>query len=96
MKKTIKALALSAALISISAGALVSCGGDGKQKVGLICLHGETSTYDKNFIDAFKAACKAKGLQGIIKTDIPEGEEAYSTAKDLVDQGCKYVFADSF
>ena len=96
MKKTIKALALSAALISISAGALVSCGGDGKQKVGLICLHGETSTYDKNFIDAFKAACKAKGLKGIIKTDIPEGEEAYNTAKDLVDQGCKYVFADSF
>ena len=36
MKKTIKALALSAALISISAGALVSFGGDGKQKVCLI------------------------------------------------------------
>ena len=46
----------------------------------LICLHGEGSSYDKNFIDAFKAACKAKGLteeQYTIVTDIPEGEECY-------------------
>ena len=31
-------------------------------KVGLICLHGESSTYDKNFIDAFNAALTDTGF----------------------------------
>ena len=52
-------------------------------KVGFICLHDENSTYDKNFIDAAKAACKNAGLsedQYIIKTNIPEGQECYNAA----------------
>lgn len=68
-------------------------------KIGLICLHGESSTYDKNFIDAFKAACKAKGLsdaQYIIKTDIKEDATCKEAAENLVDQGCNIIFADSF
>ena len=40
--------------VAVLAGMCVSfaaCGGDGKTlKVGLICLHGDSSTYDKNFI----------------------------------------------
>ena len=68
-------------------------------KVGFICLHDENSTYDKNFIDAAKAACKNAGLsedQYIIKTNIPEGQECYNAAAELVDDGCNVVFADSF
>ncbi len=68
-------------------------------KVGLICLHDEKSTYDLNFIRAMEAVQKALGLsdeQVIIKTNIPEGTECYETAKDLVSQGCKVIFADSF
>ena len=68
-------------------------------KVGFICLHDENSTYDKNFIDAAKAACKNAGLsedQYIIKTNIPEGQECYDTACDLAEQGCNIIFADSF
>ena len=68
-------------------------------KVGFICLHDENSTYDKNFIDAAKAACKNAGLsedQYIIKTNIPEGQECYNAAAELVDAGCNVVFADSF
>ena len=65
-------------------------------KVGLICLHGESSTYDKNFIDAFNAACTAKGVQKVIKVDIPESTACYDAAADLVDQGCDIIFADSF
>lgn len=68
-------------------------------KVGFICLHDENSTYDKNFIDAAKAACKNLGLseeQYIIKTGIPEDQECYNAAADLVDAGCSVVFADSF
>lgn len=68
-------------------------------KVGFICLHDENSTYDKNFIDAAKAACANLGLseeQYIIKTGIPEGQECYNAAAELVDAGCSVVFADSF
>ena len=87
--------------------ALCACGSkteDGNKdaasiKVGFICLHDENSTYDKNFIDAAKAACKNAGLsedQYIIKTNIPEGQECYNAAAELVDAGCNVVFADSF
>ena len=68
-------------------------------KVGFICLHDENSTYDLNFINAAKAACEAAGLsedQYIIKTNVPEGQECYDAAAELVDEGCSVVFADSF
>ena len=68
-------------------------------KIGFICLHDEKSTYDLNFLNAAKAAQAAIGLtdeQVIIKTNIPEGKECYEAAADLVDQGCKVVFANSF
>ena len=68
-------------------------------KVGFIFLHDANSTYDKNFIDAANTACKDLGIkedQVIMKTGIPEGEEAYTTAKELVNAGCQVIFADSF
>ena len=68
-------------------------------KVGFIFLHDANSTYDKNFMDAAEAACKELGLnddQMLIKTGIPEGEECYTTAKELVTAGCQVIFADSF
>ncbi len=65
-------------------------------KVGLICLHGEESTYDKNFIDAAKAACEAKGVELLIKTGIPEDEACYTAAVELAEEGCNIIFADSF
>ncbi len=90
---------LLAAIMAVGCGiGLTACkDGDGeKLKVGLICLHGESSTYDKNFIDAFEAACDAKDVEYIIKVDIPEARECYDAAADLVDQGCDLIFADSF
>lgn len=68
-------------------------------KVGFICLHDENSTYDKNFINAIVAVQTELGLaddQVIIMTNIPEGNECYEAAADLVDQGCNVIFADSF
>ena len=68
-------------------------------KIGFICLHDEQSTYDLNFINAAKEAQENLGLtddQVIIKTNIPEGDECYVAAKDLVDQGCDIIFANSF
>ena len=67
-----------------------------KLKVGFIYLHDENSTYDKNFIDAAKAACDKMGVEYIAKTNIPESNECYEAAADLADRGCSIVFADSF
>ena len=65
-------------------------------KAGFICLHDENSTYDLNFITGAKQACEKLGIEAVIKTNIPEGQECYDAACELADQGCGYIFADSF
>ena len=68
-------------------------------KLGVILLHDEDSTYDLNFINGVKEAAAALGLsddQIIIKRGIPETNECYEAACDLVDEGCQLIFADSF
>ena len=67
-----------------------------KVKVGFIFLHDENSTYDKNFINAAKEACQSLGVDLILRTNIPEGQECYDAAAELVDAGCNIIFADSF
>ena len=102
-----KFLALILALVM--ALALVACGGNKTDepekpdeppaesfKVGFITLHDENSTYDLNFINAAKAACEKLGVEYVLKTNVPEGQECYETAADMADSGCKVVFADSF
>ena len=101
MKKLL-ALLLAALMVF----ALVGCGNnEDKQgeenavKIGFIFLHDENSTYDKNFMDAANAAKKALGLtdeQVMFKVNIPEGNECYEAAAELVEAGCNIVFADSF
>ena len=65
-------------------------------KAGFIFLHDENSTYDLNFINAAKAACEDLGVECIIKTDIGESNDCKVAAQELVDEGCGFVFADSF
>lgn len=68
-------------------------------KVGFIFLHDENSTYDKNFITAADEACKALGIpeENVIKkTNVPEDQSCREACDDLVDQGCDFIFADSF
>lgn len=100
MKKLI-ALILAAAMLLCFAG----CGSkdtnsDAKSdglKVGFIFLHDEQSTYDKNFMDAAKAACKAMNVEYFQKTQIPESKNCYDAAVELVEvEGCDIIFADSF
>ena len=72
---------------------------DDSFKIGFIFLHDENSTYDLNFINAAREAQAALGLsddQVIFKTNIPESNECYEAALDLVDRGCSVIFADSF
>ena len=68
-------------------------------KIGFICLHDENSTYDLNFlnaVDKIQEALKLTDEQVIVKVNVPEGNECYVAAKDLVDEGCQIIFANSF
>lgn len=67
-----------------------------KVKAGFITLHDENSTYDKNFIDAAKAACESLGVEYVFKNNVAENQEAYDAACELADEGCNFIFADSF
>ncbi len=67
--------------------------------IGFICLHDESSTYDKNFIEAagrFQEALGLKNSQVIIKRNVPETEACYDAAVELVGMGCDVIFANSF
>ncbi len=68
-------------------------------KVGFICLHDEKSTYDLNFLNGVTALKEATGLtdeQVLIKKNVPETDDCYQAAKDLVTEGCDLIFANSF
>ena len=65
-------------------------------KAGFIFLHDQNSTYDLNFINGAKAACEKLGIEYVLKTGIPESNVCKTTALELVDDGCGFVFADSF
>ena len=81
MKKILAMLLAAVMLFSLAA-----CGGTGDSskpddsadtlKVGFIFLHDENSTYDKNFIDAAKAACKNMGVEMVQKTRFPSPTRA--------------------
>ena len=102
MKKTTKFLALLLAAVLVICFAACGEKGQGEPadaanvKVGFIFLHDENSTYDNNFINAAKEACEAAGVEYELKTNIPENNDCYEAAADLVDSGCNIVFADSF
>ena len=99
MKKKLIVLLLVVALVGLLAVSVVGCKEKDEFKIGLICLHDENSTYDKNFIDALKATQAKYGLtdeQVLIVTGVPEGDACYQEAAKLADAGCDIIFADSF
>ncbi|MBR2019159.1 MAG: BMP family ABC transporter substrate-binding protein [Clostridia bacterium] len=100
MFKKLLSLTLALLMVATLGASMVSCSGDdGVFKFGVILLHDETSTYDKNFIEAVQRAATNLGLtedQIVMKRDIPESDACYEAAADLVDAGCDVIFADSF
>ena len=97
--KKIVALVLALALCLTAAASLADGIAKEDIKLGIITLHDEQSTYDKNFIDSAKKAAENLGLaedQVIIVSGIPESDECRQKALDLVDEGCNIIFADSF
>lgn len=94
MKKILAILLAAVMLLGLTA-----CGGgqsDDTMKVGFIYLHDENSTYDKNFMDAAKAACEKMGVEYVQKANIAETNDCYDAAVELVEEGCDIIFADSF
>ena len=68
-------------------------------KIGVILVGDENVGYDSAHIEGIKAAAKACGIaddQIIWKYNIKEDESCADAADDLVAQGCKYVFSDSY
>ena len=109
MFKKILAMALAVLMIAAMSVSMTSCSKEQGEtegevaedvfKLGVILLHDEASTYDLNFIQAVEKAADALGLaddQVIMMKNIPEGNECYEAAADLVDLGCDVIFADSF
>lgn len=103
MKKILALVLTLAMVVSLcacgggqSAGGSAAGGSEVTVKAGFICLHDENSTYDLNFINAAKEACEAMGIEYVLKTNIPEGQECYEAACELADSGCNFIFADSF
>lgn len=109
MKLTKKVLAVLLAALMVVVAAFAGCSAsksnddskepsstNAKVKFGLITLHDENSTYDKNFISAAQEAAKACGVELVQKNNIEEGQAAYEAAAELVDEGCNLILADSF
>lgn len=110
MKLSKKVLAVLLAALMVVVAAFAGCSAsksndDSKEpsstdaktvKFGLITLHDENSTYDKNFISAAQEAAKACGVELVQKNNIEEGQAAYEAAAELVDEGCNLILADSF
>jgi basic membrane protein A len=68
-------------------------------KIGVILVHDENTGYDYAHIQGIQAAAAATGVsedQIIWKYNISEDENCYDTATDLVEQGCTYIFSDSY
>ena len=68
-------------------------------KIGVILVHDDNTGYDFAHISGVKTAAAALGIsedQIIWKYNISEDESCYDTATDLVEQGCTYIFSDSY
>ena len=100
MFKKILSMLVAVLMIASVCVSMVSCNkADSDFKIGVILLHDEASTYDLNFIEAVERAAKQLGLsesQVLYRKNIPESNDCYEAAADLVDAGCDVIFADSF
>ena len=96
MKKIFSLLLALTMIFALAAVAAPAASAETPVKAGFIFLHDENSTYDLNFINAAKEACEKLGVEYLFKTGIPEGQECADAAEELIDEGCNFIFADSF
>ena len=67
--------------------------------IGVILVHDENTGYDAAHIEGIKKATAAVGFtddQIVWKYNVSEDESCYDAATDLVEEGCTYIFSDSY
>lgn len=99
MFKKIASLVLAVLMIASLSATLASCSGDSSFKVGVILIGDETEGYTKAHMDGIKAAASALKLsdsQIIWKYKVEENDSCTKAAQDLVAQGCKVIFSNSY
>lgn len=74
----------------------ISVGLSTEIKAGFIYLEDEKSVYDSGFIKAVEEACSELGAGKIEMFNISESGECYDAAKKLAQDGCTFIFANSF
>ena len=77
----------------------VALGSAPQVKIGVILVHDDNTGYDFAHISGIKTAAAALGIsedQIVWKYNVSEDESCYDTATDLVEQGCTYIFSDSY
>lgn len=100
MKKIIAMLLALSFIFVLAACGAPEAATSADAKIGVILVHDENSGYDAAHIDGIKAAIAANGIseedQIVWKYNIGENESCYDAATDLVEQGCNYIFSDSY
>ncbi len=99
MKKLITLLLVLTLVFAVTACSPNEEATGGDVKIGVILVHDENTGYDYAHIQGIEAAAEATGIsadQIIWKYNISEDENCYDTATDLVEQGCTYIFSDSY
>ncbi|MBP5230478.1 MAG: BMP family ABC transporter substrate-binding protein [Clostridia bacterium] len=93
-----KDLAKSGAVATTAAD--ISITGDASAlKIGLILVGDDTEGYTKAHMDGIKAAAQALGIQDsqlIWKYKVEENEAVTEAGKQLITEGCTYIFSNSY
>jgi len=109
MKFSKKIMALLLAVVLVFSFAACSAGTDGGEdasagvgtdlKIGVIEIGDDTETYTKAHADGIRAAAEKLGIPAeniSWKEKIPESEECYTAAQELVASGCQLVISNSY
>ncbi len=110
MKLSKKIMALLLAVVLVFSFAACSAGSDENSdasagvgaadiKIGVIEIGDDTETYTKAHADGIRAAAEKLGIPAeniSWKEKIPESEECYTAAQELVASGCQLVISNSY
>ncbi len=108
MKKIIAVLLAAVLLISCFAGCsnknetqeeTASAASASNLKIGVILVGDETEGYTLAHMDGIKAAAKELGIADdniVWKPSIPESDQCYTAAQELVAQGCQLIVSNSY
>jgi len=99
MKKILSLVLVACMMLSVMLFTSCDSAANGDLKIGVILIGDENEGYSFAHIDGIQKAAKAVGLsdsQIIWKYKILEDEGCADAINDLIDQGCTYIFSNSY